>query len=198
MEILALVTARGGSKSLPRKNIVPFLGRPLVQWSVVAAQEAQLVTRVVISTDDEEIADCAAESGAEVPFMRPSALAQDTTLDHPVFEHALNWLADNESYRPDMVLHLRPTSPLRPRGLIDEAVRKMIQKAEADSLRCVCPPHNNPYKMWRVLDDDFMAPLFDSGIEEQYNQPRQKLPAAYWQTGTLDITRPRTVLEQNP
>lgn len=196
MEILALVTARGGSKSIPRKNIIPFLGRPLIAWSVEAASRAAKVTRIVTTTDDPEIAEAAHAAGSEIPFMRPAELARDETTDHPVFVHALTWLAEHENYRPDLVVHLRPTSPLRPDGLIDRSIDKMVAHPEADSLRAVCEPANTPFKMWRI-EDGWMKPLFDSGIPEAYNQPRQKLPAAYWQIGTLDLLRPRTVLEMN-
>jgi N-acylneuraminate cytidylyltransferase len=196
MEVLALVTARGGSKSIPRKNIAPFLGRPLIAWSIDAARRATAVTRVVTTTDDAEIAEVAAVAGSEVPFLRPAELARDDTTDHPVFVHALTWLAEQQGYRPDLVVHLRPTSPLRPDGLIDQGIDEMAAHPEADSLRAVCEPANNPFKMWRI-EDGWMTPLFDSGIPEAYNQPRQKLPKAYWQIGTLDLVRPRAVLELN-
>jgi CMP-N-acetylneuraminic acid synthetase len=113
-ETLALIPARGGSKGIPRKNIKSFAGYPLIAWSIAAAKQSSLVTRVIVSTDDEEIAAVAREWGAETPFLRPDELAQDKTTDLPVFEHALKWLEDVEGYRPDIVVQLRPTSPFRP------------------------------------------------------------------------------------
>jgi N-acylneuraminate cytidylyltransferase len=196
LEVLAIVTARGGSKGIPRKNLVTLLGRPLLWWSVRAALDAETVTRTIISTDDDEIAATAAEAGAEVPFMRPAKLADDTALDLPVFEHALETLSSNEGYRPDIVVHLRPTSPLRPPGLIDDGVRTLAADPLADSLRAVTPPANNPFKMWRI-DHGVLVPLVDSGIHEQYNQPRQALPDAYWQTGTLDVVRSGTITDKH-
>ena len=97
-EILALIPARGGSKGIPRKNIRNFAGYPLIAWSIAAAKQASCVTRLIVSTDDEEIAAVAREYGAETPFLRPSELAQDQTADLPVFEHALDWLEENENY----------------------------------------------------------------------------------------------------
>ena len=194
MEVLALVLARAGSKAIPRKNLAPFLGRPLVDWSVIAAREAQAVTRILVSTDDREIAETARRAGAEAPFLRPADLARDDTPDHPVFVHALTWLAENENYQPDLIVHLRPTTPLRPAGLIDRGVEMMVADPDADSLRSVCLPENNPFKMWNI-DGRYMTPLIDIGIPESFNQPRQSLPEVYWQTGTVDITRPHTVLE---
>ena len=194
MEVLAIVPARGGSKGIPRKNLVTLLGRPLLWWSVRAALDAETVTRTIVSTDDAEIAEAATAAGAEVPFLRPAELAGDTVLDLPVFEHALRTLATAEGYAPDLVVHLRPTSPLRPPGLVDEGVRALAADPAADSLRAVTPPANNPFKMWRIVDG-VLVPLVETDIHEQYNQPRQALPAAYWQTGTLDVMRAATVLD---
>jgi N-acylneuraminate cytidylyltransferase len=194
LEVLAVIPARGGSKGIPRKNVVELLGRPLLWWSVRAALEAKTVTRTVLTTDDAEMAEVGRAAGAEVPFMRPAELAGDEVLDLPVFEHVLTTLADTEGYRPDLVVHLRPTSPLRPPGLVDEGVRTLAADAEADSLRAVTVPSNNPFKMWRI-EDGVLVPLVDSGIPEQYNQPRQALPPAWWQTGTLDVMRPATILD---
>jgi N-acylneuraminate cytidylyltransferase len=198
IDVLALVTARGGSKGIPGKNIVPFLERPLLDWSVLAAQKSEKITRVIVTTDDEQIAECARSAGAETPFLRPPELAQDDTLDLPVFQHALNWLSDQEGYKPELVVHLRPTSPLRPPGLIDSGIDLMRTTSLADSLRAVCLPTNNPYKMWLLEDDrPFMTPFVNSGFDEPYNQPRQALPTAYWQIGVLDVIKSETILRKN-
>lgn len=194
MEVLALVTARGGSKGIPRKNLIPFMGKPLIAWSVEAAIAARMVTRTIVTTDDSEIGEAGLAAGAEVPFQRPDDLARDDTLDLPVFEHALNWLKENEGYAPDIVVHLRPTTPLRPPGLIDEGVTALMADPEADSVRAVTLPENNPFKMWKI-ENGQMSPLVKTDIHEAYNQPRQNLPTAYWQTGTVDIARTRTIVE---
>src|SRR4030095_14904629 len=99
--ILALLPARGGSKGIPRKNIRNFAGYPLIAWSIAAAKGSQFVTRVIASTDDEEIAAVARDYEAETPFLRPAEFAQDNTTDLPVFEHALQWLEEHESYQPE-------------------------------------------------------------------------------------------------
>src|SRR5512136_1083491 len=96
-EVLALILARGGSKGIPRKNIRPFAGQPLIAYSIAAGLQADMVTRVLVSTDDEEIAGVARSFGAETPFLRPPELAQDRTLDLPAFQHALHWLAQHEN-----------------------------------------------------------------------------------------------------
>lgn len=198
-EVLALIPARGGSKGLPGKNIYDFAGHPLISYSIAAALQAETVTRVVVSTDDEEIAAIAKKYGAEIPFMRPAAIAQDHSLDIETFDHALRWLWENEGYQPDYVVQLRPTSPLRPPNLIDACVAMMQQHPEAESIRGVVPAGQNPYKMWLMENDsDFMQPLLKAeNLAESYNAPRQKLPKAFWQTGHIDVIRPHVILEKN-
>jgi N-acylneuraminate cytidylyltransferase len=194
-EILALIPARGGSKGIPRKNIRTFAGYPLVAWSIAAGLQATSVSRVIVSTDDEEIAAVAREYGAETPFMRPRELAQDRTTDLPVFQHALKCLEDIEAYKPRIVVQLRPTSPIRPMNCVDSAVRILVEHADADSVRGVVPAGQNPYKMWRFNGyEKPMKPLLEvEGITEPYNAPRQILPPAYWQTGHIDVIRTSTI-----
>ena len=197
LEVLAIIPARGGSKSIPRKNIRAFAGHPLLAWSVAAARQASTVTRVLLSTDDDEIAAIGRRYGAETPFLRPADLAQDRTQDLPVFEHALRWLEEQEGYRPEVVVQLRPTSPVRPRDLVDRAVRLLLDQPEADSVRGIVPSGQNPYKMWRLQPDGRMTPLLADGLGEPYNMPRQELPPTYWQTGHIDAVRPRAILEKH-
>jgi YrbI family 3-deoxy-D-manno-octulosonate 8-phosphate phosphatase len=198
-EVLALIPARGGSKGIPRKNIRPFAGYPLIAYSIAAGRQADSVTRVIVTTDDEEIAEVARGYGAEVPFLRPVELAQDRTLDLPVFQHALNWLAQNEGYHPETVVQLRPTTPIRPPDLVDRSVALLHAHPEADSVRGITPAHQNPFKMWFMNGEDKpIQPVTDlPGIEEPYNSPRQILPAAYMHTGLIDVIRPGTILELN-
>ena len=198
-EVLAIIPARGGSKGIPRKNINLFAGYPLISYSIAAGLQAESVTRVIVSTDDDEIAAVARQWGAETPFMRPAELAQDQTTDLPVFQHALRWLKDNEGYSPDLVIQLRPTSPIRPRNCIDEAVALLQRNPGADSVRGVVPSGQNPYKMWRLqATDKPMAPLLSlESVSEPFNAPRQALPPTYWQTGHIDVIRPGVILEEN-
>lgn len=198
-EVLAIIPARGGSKGIPRKNIKKFAGYPLIAYSIAAGLQSQWVTRVIVSTDDEEIAETARKYGAEVPFFRPSEFAQDKSLDLPVFQHALQWLAENENYHPDIVIQLRPTSPIRPVGCVDDAIQILLEHPDADSVRGVVPSGQNPHKMWRIHQPDgAMSPLLAvEGIAEPYNAPRQALPPVFWQTGHIDAIRPRVILEKN-
>lgn len=196
-EVLAIIPARGGSKTIPRKNIKDFAGYPLISYSIAAGLQSEMITRVIVSTDDEEIAEISRRYGAEVPFMRPDAYSQDQTPDLPVFEHALNWLKEHDGYRPEIVVQLRPTSPLRRMWHIDQAVWKLIQHPQADSIRTVVIPFQNPYKMWTIDEKGFMHPLLETGFKEPYNMPRQALPDAYWQTGYVDAAWSSTILDKH-
>ncbi len=197
-EILALIPARGGSKGIPRKNIRNFAGYPLIAWSIAAAKQSKFVMRVIVSTDDEEIAAVAREYGAETPFLRPAELAQDKTTDLPVFEHAIQWLEENEGYRPEVMVQLRPTSPIRPKNMLDSAIRILLDHHDADCVRGVVPAGQNPFKMWRFDGEDKpMKPLLQvDGIAEPYNAPRQILPPVYWQTGHIDAIRVSTIKQK--
>jgi N-acylneuraminate cytidylyltransferase len=186
------VPARGGSKSIPRKNLRRFAGHPLLAYSIAAGLQATSVTRVVVSTDDEEIARVARDCGAQVPFLRPAELAEDETTDLPVFQHVLRELERREGYRPEIVVQLRPTSPVRPRDCVDRAVALLREHPQADSVRGVVPAGQNPYKMWRLTPKGGMQPLLGE-IPEAYNLPRQSLPPAFWQTGHVDAIRTSTI-----
>ena len=197
-DILALIPARGGSKGIPRKNIRSFAGYPLIAWSIAAAKRSELVTRVIVSTDDEEIAAVARQYGAEAPFLRPSEISQDKTTDLPVFEHTLKWLEEVEGYQPDVVVQLRPTSPIRPVTMVDDAIRILLEHKDADCVRGIVPAGQNPFKMWRFNGEGQpLNPLLKvDGIAEPYNAPRQILPPVYWQTGHIDAIRISTITQK--
>ncbi len=199
LEVLAVIPARGGSKGIPRKNIRDFAGYPLIAYSIAAATQSKLVTRTIVSTDDEEIAAVARQYGAETPFLRPAEFAQDNTTDLPVFQHVLSWLKEHEGYIPDVVVQLRPTSPVRPLTCVDDAVNLLLSHPDADSVRGVVEADQCPYKMWLIdSSSGTMSPLIGvEGIPEAYNAPRQKLPKAFWQIGHIDAIRPRAIVEQN-
>jgi CMP-N-acetylneuraminic acid synthetase len=195
-ETLALIPARGGSKSIPRKNIRLFAGHPLIAYSIAAGLASELVTRVMVSTDDQEIAAIARGYGADTPFLRPAELAQDHTADLPVFQQALVWLDENEGYRPEIVVQLRPTSPFRRVAHIDQAIYRLLERPEADSVRAMCVPFQNPFKMWRIGSDGFVQPLLGAEYPEPYNMPRQLLPEVFWQTGYVDAAWADTILQK--
>ena len=192
LEILAIIPARGGSKSIPGKNIKLLGQHPLIAYSIAAGLKSNSITRTIVSTDDEATANISKRYGAEVPFMRPDELAEDHVTDLPVFEHALNFLKREENYQPDIIVQLRPTSPFRPEGSIDASIQMMRERPDADAVRAVTPSGQNPFKMW-LIENDQLQTLVPSIFKEAYNMPRQELPATYWQTGHLEVIRRSTI-----
>ncbi|OHA00999.1 MAG: hypothetical protein A3C11_03265 [Candidatus Sungbacteria bacterium RIFCSPHIGHO2_02_FULL_49_12] len=195
--VFALILARGGSKRVPRKNIKELLGKPLLAYTILQGRASKYIDRLVVSTDDEEIAAVAKEYGAEAPFLRPAELAGDTVTDFPVFVHALEWLWDHEQYAPDIVVQLRPTHPLRKSEHIDLAIELLARHPEADSVRTVKEPDQTPYKMYKIGDDGILEPLLPIyEVQESFNLPRQKLPKAYEHVGVADVMWHRTLAEK--
>ncbi len=200
---LAIIIARGGSKGIPKKNLYPLLGKPLIAWTIEAALAAKNVDRVIVSTDSEEIAAVARAHGAEVPFLRPIELAQDTTPDFPVYHHALTWLEENEGYIPHAIVQLWATSPYRKSNHIDEAIELLTQHPDADSVRSVTKPSQTPFKMWRRDVGPYLAPLLSKEYPETYTDmrphelPRQTLPETLVQTGYLAVIRRKTIVDGN-
>jgi N-acylneuraminate cytidylyltransferase len=197
MNVLAVIPARGGSKGITRKNLVEIHGAPLVVHSIRHAIAAERVTRVVVSTDDGEIGDVSRRAGAEVPFLRPPELAGDEVLDLPVFKHVLEMLAARESYVPDLVVHLRPTAPHRKPGWVDQAVKLLAERRDADSVRSVSRPHQHPYRVFRKDEQGFLVPVMKQEHPKPYELRRQDLPEMFYYNCVVDVTRPRTICRKN-
>lgn len=195
--VFALILARGGSKRVPRKNIKELAGKPLLAYTIEQGKASKYIDRMIVSTDDEEIAKVAREYGAEVPFLRPAELAGDSITDFPVFVHALEWFAEYEGYKPDIVVQLRPTHPLRKSGDIDRAVEILAGHPEADSVRTVKEPDQTPYKMYKIGEAGILEPLLPiPGVTESFNLPRQKLPKTYEHVGVADVMWYRTIMDK--
>ncbi len=186
MRILGIIPARGGSKSIPRKNIKELGGKPLVVWTIEAAKEAQVLDRLVLTTDDEEIAGVGKRHGVEAPFLRPKELAEDYSPTLPVLQHAVSWLRENENYRPDAVMLLQPTAPFRQPRHIKEAA-ELFEKSGADSMVSVVeiPGHLSPY--WAVVaNDEGWAHLFSGDQIKKRITRRQDFPrTAYAHNGAI-------------
>ncbi len=185
MKIIALIPARGGSKGVPRKNIRPLAGKPLIAWSIAAAKAAPSIARIVVSTDDAEIAEVAKAAGAEVPFLRPASLAEDATPDYPVCLHALDQLD-----AADVVVWLRPTAPLRTASDIENAIA-ILNERGADSVRSVVASKAHPY--WMKSLDDGLLSAFIPGKDEFSHPQRQKLPPVFMLNGAVDVMRSAVV-----
>jgi len=197
-EVLAIIPARSGSKGIVDKNIRPFNGKPLLAYSVEHALNATEVTRVIVSTDSEMYAGIARKYGAETPFLRPTEISGDNSLDIEVFCHALRYLYETEGYVPEICVHLRPTHPMRKPRDIDYMIKLLRQHTDWDSVRTVCDTLYTPFKMWTLSDEGVLAPVSRvDGIKEAYNAPRQILPVAYIQNACIDVVRSRVVTEKH-
>lgn len=175
-KILAIIPARGGSKGLPRKNVLDLEGKPLIAWSIAAASESQYIDRCIVSTDDQEIADIAKQWGADVPFMRPTEHARDesTTLD--VALHTIEQLPDF-----DIVVILQPTSPLRSRHDIDHTIETLCA-LQAKSAASVYEPAKSPFWSYLTTSQGRLQPLLDP---ELACKRRQDLPRAFVLNGAV-------------
>jgi CMP-N-acetylneuraminic acid synthetase len=199
VKILGVVTARGGSKGIPGKNLKLLAGKPLITYTLEAAAASRVFDRVILSTDDRSIADVARGQGCEVPFRRPAELARDETPHLPVMQHAIAWLRDREAYQPDAVMILQPTSPLRrPEDIRDAA--QMLRDSNADSVLTVSEVsrHMHPMRMLRVADDG-SATLFVTGepVRCRINR-RQELPGAWVMNGAIYAFRTAVLFADEP
>lgn len=197
--ILGIIPARGGSKSVSKKNIRLLCGKPLIAYTIEEAKKSRYIGRIMVTTEDIQIAEIARQYGGDVPFLRPRELSEDYVTDLPVFQHCLAWLKENENFCPEIIVHLRPTAPLRKVERIDQGIEILLNSPEADSVRSVCLAPKNPLKMWKIENNNLIPfiPESVSGIREAYNLPRQKLPTAYIQNGSVDVIKTKTILEKN-
>lgn len=190
MKMLGVIPARGGSKSIPRKNLKSVAGKPLIAYALEAALKSKLLDRVIVSTEDQEIARVAKSYGAEVPFIRPEELTRDEVSIIPVVQHAMKRLEESEGWRADVIASIQPTSPLIEATDIDSAIDKLI-KTGCDSVVSVCKiVHGHPYWAMR-LEGDRLTPLNPEGY--RYLQ-KQDLPSFYVLNGALYVRR-REILE---
>lgn len=194
--ILAIIPARSGSKSVKDKNIRLINGKPMLAYSIEHALQSRHINRVIVSTDSEAYADIAREFGAEVPFLRPDEISGDFSLDLEVFEHALSYLKETEGYEADIVVQLRPTYPIRKVEDIDQMVELMMKDESLDSIRCIAPAKEVAYKMWRENADGTITPLLQD-IKEAYNMPRQQLPKIYYQNACIDVVKASVITKKH-
>lgn len=199
MNVLAIIQARGGSKGIPGKNIKPLCGKPLIAWTIEMAKKAKTVTRVIVSTDDQEIARIAKKYGAEVPFLRPAELASDGAKSVGLLEHALTFLKEKEGYSADAVVQLKPTNPLRTAETIDRCVKLYKKSPGIDAVITVVKAPIHPLKCWKFCGE-FVEPFVPEsvfGITEASKTPRQKLPEAYGNNSCVHVINPKTILEKH-
>jgi CMP-N-acetylneuraminic acid synthetase len=189
-DITAIILARGGSKGIPRKNIRLLAGKPLIAWTIEAALNSPNVSRVILSTEDLEIAEVGRQYGAEVPFLRPAELALDTTTSIDTVLHTLNWIRDNEKQAPEYIMLLQPTSPLRTTEDIEAAINiSSVQGAE--SVVSVCEVKHHPYWNLKIDEDGLLCNYLGLDLTEvQQKYPRrQDLQPAFSLNGAIYLIR---------
>jgi CMP-N-acetylneuraminic acid synthetase len=190
-DIIAIIPARGGSKSVPRKNIRLLCGKPLIVYTIEAALSSKYIKRVIVSTEDEEIAEIAKECGAAVT-VRPSELAQDDTPSLPVFKHVIKHLEEVDGFSPELIVVLQPTSPLRTVEDIDGAIQKFLE-TDCDSVVSVCEVDHPPHWMY-TLEGNRLKPLIEDG--EKITR-RQDAPKVYRINGAIYVTYRDVIMKQN-
>lgn len=164
MEVLAIIPARGGSKGLPRKNIRPLNGKPLIAYTIEESKKSEYINRIVVSTEDKEIAEVSNKYGAKI-IKRPLELAKDNTPTIDVVLHTLDDLKNNE---PDIIVLLQPTSPLRTSQDIDNAIKSFIEQ-DCDSVVSVCEIEHSPYWSFEIENNNYLKPIF----EEKYLKKKE-------------------------
>jgi CMP-N-acetylneuraminic acid synthetase len=193
MRILGVIPARSGSKGVPRKNIALLNGRPLIAYTIKSALDSTLLTDVVVSTDDEEIAEVSSKLGAQVPFLRPEELATDGAQTLPVLQHAVREMEAKTKVAYDIIVLLQPTCPMRSTEDID-AIIELIMRTGADSAVSVVDVGGyHPFRMKRIVGDNLLVNYIDQGFEDM--RPRQSLPPVYIRSGDLYVTRRKTLME---
>lgn len=181
--ILCIIPARGGSKGLPGKNIMEIAGKPLIGWTIEQALACKYIDTVIVSTDDDEIAEISKSFGAEVPFKRPEELARDGSPTMDTVFHAIDYFENNARFFDILVL-LEPTSPLRKRNDLDDAIESLVDsEANADSIVSVGEVHlENPH-ITKMIVNGYVTPLIESKTEAIFQ--RQQLPKIYFPYGVI-------------
>lgn len=190
MSILGIITARGGSKSVPGKNIKLLAGKPLIAWTIEVALQSKELDRVIVSTDDENIAEVARKMGANVPFMRPVELSQDDSSHVSAILQVISFLEETEGYRPDYIMLLQPTSPFRTL----EDIQKSVQLAKdynAVAVISVCEATKHPYKTYKLNENNTLECFIPTDIKYKY---RQRLPKVHEENGAIYLNQRRSLL----
>ena len=192
-KILGVIPARGGSKGIPRKNLYPLDGKPLIAYTIDAALESKLLTTIVVSTDSAEIAAVARRFKCDPPFVRPAELATDTALSVDVMKHALLQLEASKGLEFDYLVLLQPTTPLRQAADIDGSIRKLISTGCDSVITMVDVGANHPARMYKIREDRLVS-IMDEGVTMR---PRQELPPVYIRSGDVYACKRNVLFEKN-
>ncbi len=193
----AIIPARAGSKGVKNKNIRCVKGYPLLAYAIAAAARCEYVSRIIVSTDSEEYAKIARYYGAETPFLRPAEYAADNSPDIQFMEHAITRLYEDEGVLPEYFMHLRPTSPLRKKDIVDKACELMLADKDATSLRSAHKQVFPPYKMFYAGEDGYFSCFNEGMTPDEANNPRQDFKQVYVPDGYVDILKTSFIAENH-
>jgi len=205
MNVLAIIPARSGSKSIRHKNLEKVGGKSLLELSISHALESSLVNRVIVSTDSKEYGKVATQAGADVPFLRPKEISGDCSSDFECFDHCLRTLRRDDSYFPDICVHLRPTSPHRSVEIMDKMIKFLMENDDYDSCRTVEKVLHPPFKMWYMDGNKDLTPIVPKvrtlkysmeNVYEPWNQQTELLPSAYLHNGNIDVVRSSVIMDK--
>jgi CMP-N,N'-diacetyllegionaminic acid synthase len=189
-DVIAIIPARSGSKTILNKNIQLLAGHPLIAYSIAVAKLSKNIDRVIVSTNSAEYANIAKHYGAEVPFIRPEKYSTDKSTDKDFLIHAIKWLIDNENLNPEYLVHLRPTTPLRRPSIVDEAINLIKHDKSSTALRSAHKAPESPLK-WFVKSGPYFQGIIDN---ESYNLPKEEFNQVYIPNGYVDIIRSSFIL----
>lgn len=194
-KIIAIIPARGGSKSIPKKNIVNLSGYPLIAYSIAAAKLTKSIERIIVSTDDQKIAQVAKKYGAEMPFLRPKKFARDNSPDTEFMLHVIEWMKKKEGFIAPYLVLLRPTTPFRNPQQIEKAIQKIMDHPKATSLCSAEKIDISPYKCVKLKNDFFYDLSLNNSQPESFNLPRQTFPDVYFPNGYIDIIKSKSIIK---
>jgi len=194
-KILALIPARSGSKRVENKNIRLLGGKPLITYTIEEAKKSSLINRIIVSTDNEEIAKIALKYNAEVPFLRPKEISSSDSTEYEFHIHAVNWLKENENYIPDYIVNLYPTTPFRKSSTIDNAISLILNDENADTLRSLKKVSEHPNKMWKFISDSYVTPYIKSENKNFQTLSYQLFEEVYIQNASIYVIK-KSVLDE--
>jgi CMP-N,N'-diacetyllegionaminic acid synthase len=197
LDTIALIPARSGSKGVRDKNIKRLNNHPLIAYTIKAAHKVKAIQRVIVSTDSEPYAKIAKEYGAEVPFLRPPELSEDDSKDIEWIQHTLQWLKREEGTVPRLLIHLRPTTPLRDPEMVSKAIEAIEADKEATALRSVHEMPQSAYKSFQVQQNYLTCLCTGSMDLDAANLPRQQFPRTYQPNGYVDVLKTEFILNNN-
>jgi len=188
MNVLVLIPARGDSQRIPNKNIRILNGKPLIQYTIDYALKETTDARVIVSTDNNNIAKVAMQCGAESPFLRPKDISGPETPDYPVVEHCLKYLQQEDQWEPEILIFLRPTQPYRIKGEIQKSIEILNKNNNIDCVRTTQPVCYSPYWMKKINEESLIEPFCEDVNEYQYTRS-QDLPRTVFCDGYVDAIR---------